>query len=153
MSGRDENGAQEAARALAAEVGAELARADRELMELLGIELVEIQPGRVVCTMKVREEMANSHGVCHGGLIYALADHAFGYACMSSNRRGVTLSGQIIYNLPARVGHTLTATARISSDGLQTASCGVEVTDPRGEVVAEFQGVYYRMNRSVLPPE
>jgi acyl-CoA thioesterase len=36
--------------------------------------------------MTVRADMLNGHGTCHGGLVFALADSAFAFAC---NSRGV----------------------------------------------------------------
>ena len=52
----------------------------------LGMELVEIDDGFAVVRMTVRADMVNGHGLCHGGLIAALADSAFAVAC---NSRGV----------------------------------------------------------------
>lgn len=43
----------------------------------LGIELREIRPGRARMTMTVRQDMVNGHDICHGGLIFTLADTAF----------------------------------------------------------------------------
>ena len=31
--------------------------------------------------MTVREDMVNGHKICHGGLIFTLADSAFAFAC------------------------------------------------------------------------
>ncbi|MEE9171124.1 MAG: hotdog fold thioesterase, partial [bacterium] len=42
----------------------------------LGIDIVEIRPGRAVLQMKVREDMLNGFDVCHGGITFSLADSA-----------------------------------------------------------------------------
>ena len=34
-------------------------------------------------TMRVRPDMVNGHRICHGGLIFTLADSAFAFACNS----------------------------------------------------------------------
>ena len=114
---------------LANAVKEHLVEVDRKLMKLLGIVVEEVTPGRAVCNMVVREDMVNSHLYCQGGLIFTLADHALAYACMSGNRAGVTLSAQVIFTNPAKLGDTLTATAQIVRDGGRTASCDVEVTN------------------------
>ena len=53
----------------------------------LGMELVEVGPGRAVLTMTVRDDMVNGHGIGHGGFTFTLADSAFAFACNSYNRR------------------------------------------------------------------
>lgn len=41
---------------------------------LMGIELKEASPERVVGTMKVRADLCTTGGILHGGAIMALAD-------------------------------------------------------------------------------
>ena len=50
---------------------------------MLGIELVDYGRGWARTRMTVRENMVNGHGMCHGGLIFSLADTAFACACNS----------------------------------------------------------------------
>jgi acyl-CoA thioesterase len=45
----------------------------------LGMRLDEIAPGRARLSMMVTEAMANGHGICHGGFIFALADSAMAF--------------------------------------------------------------------------
>ena len=59
---------------LAAKVGASMFAADHASKDLLQMQLVQCQPGRAVMRMAVREEMLNGHRICHGGLIFTLAD-------------------------------------------------------------------------------
>ena len=47
----------------------------------LGMELESVTPGHARLSMRVRPDMANGHGLCHGGLVAALADSAFAFAC------------------------------------------------------------------------
>src|SRR5437868_11528527 len=42
--------------------------------QALGIRLVDIRPGYACLKMTIREDMVNGHRVCHGGLIFTLAD-------------------------------------------------------------------------------
>ena len=46
----------------------------------LGIEVVRVDAGEAVLTMRVRDDMIQGHGSCHGGFIFALADSAFAFA-------------------------------------------------------------------------
>jgi phenylacetic acid degradation protein PaaD len=105
----------------------------------LGMRLVEVAPGRAVVAMTVREEMANGHGICHGGFIFTLADSAFAFACNSYNRRTVAQGCDIVFVAPAKTGHELTATAlerlRTGRNGLYDVT--VRTAD---QVIAEFRG-------------
>ena len=49
----------------------------------LGIELVELAPGRAVARMRSRRPMLNGHAIGHGGYVFLLADTAFALACNS----------------------------------------------------------------------
>ena len=55
-----------------------------------GIEIEEAREGYARIAMTVRADMLNGHGIAHGGMIFALADTAFAYAC---NSRNVTTRG------------------------------------------------------------
>ncbi len=105
----------------------------------LGIRFEEMAPGRASATMVVRPEMANAHGTCHGGMIYALADAVFGVACNAPGRPAVAQFCSIAYLRPAAVGDELRAvgieTTRSGPHGIYdiTVSCG-------DTVVAAFRG-------------
>src|SRR3546814_6902671 len=75
----------------------------------LGITLLSMAPGGCRLRMTVQPDMVNSHGTCHGGVIFTLADSAFGYACNSFNRNTVAQQCDISFLRP--VGTTLTVTA------------------------------------------
>ncbi|HEX9489253.1 MAG TPA: hotdog fold thioesterase, partial [Stellaceae bacterium] len=47
----------------------------------LGMVLEEVRPGHAKMRMTVRDDMINGHDICHGGLIFTLADSAFAFAC------------------------------------------------------------------------
>lgn len=96
----------------------ELAQAASQAMWLrdnathtLGMTLVSVTPGRAVLRMTVRADMVNGHHICHGGLIFTLADSAFAYACNSYNLNTVASACSIDFLAPARQGDVLEATA------------------------------------------
>ncbi|ACL60367.1 hydroxyphenylacetyl-CoA thioesterase PaaI [Methylobacterium nodulans] len=106
----------------------------------LGIALLRVGPGEAVLTMRVREEMTNGHGTCHGGFIFALADSAFAFACNAGGQRAVAQHCAVTYLQPGRLGEILTAhaveRARFGRSGLYD----VTVRNEAGEPVAEFRG-------------
>lgn len=137
----------EAARA----VGEHLVQTDHKFLDMLGIEIESVEPGRVVSHMVVRADMLNSGQFCHGGFIFFLADNTFAYAALASNRAMVTLSAHVVFTHAARLGDRLTATTEIVTESGRTGSGDVEIVNQDGETVARFQGVVYRRAETVLP--
>jgi acyl-CoA thioesterase len=128
------NRAQERARRCA-----ELMWAEDDARQSLGMQLVSVGPGRAMLSMKVRPDMANGHGIAHGGFTFTLADSAFAFACNSHNRRTVAQGCDIAFLEPVRTGDMLEAEAverwRQGRNGIYdvTVRCG-------DQVVAEFRG-------------
>ena len=136
---------------LAQAVVQRLTELEGELIELLGIELVEIAPNRCVTKLKVRDDLANSGRVAQGGILFALADQAMAYACMSNNTVGMTLSANITFTRPAQIGDTLTATAEVSFDGGgRTLTGRAEIVNQRGITIAEVTGIWLRSREKVV---
>ena len=78
--------------------------------QALGMTLEEIRPGYARMRMRVREDMVNGHDICHGGLIFTLADSTFAFACNSYNHNTVAAGASIEFLAPARLGDVLRAT-------------------------------------------
>ena len=57
--------------------------------------------------MRVREDMVNGFDVCHGGLLFALADTAFAFACNAYDRVTFAASASIEFLRPAMLGDAL----------------------------------------------
>ncbi len=107
----------------------------------LGLQLVAVGPGTAELRLTVADHHANGHGICHGGVIYSLADSAFAFACNSHNQGAVAQHNTITYLTPAKAGETLVATAtEISLEG-RTGVTDVRVTAAAdGRVIAQFRG-------------
>lgn len=138
--------------AVAEAVANHLARGDAGVNRLLGLTVEQISPGRATCRLVVREELLNIHSVCHGGLVFALADTALAYASSSKNRAGMTQSASIVFTRAARLGDVLLAAAAVESDGRRTSSCTVRVSNQHGHLVALVQASSLRLDGPVLPP-
>src|SRR5262249_49748945 len=69
-----------------------------------GIILEEARQGYACVSMMVRADMLNGHGICHGGMIFALADTAFAYACNSRNDSTVAQGASITFLASAKEG-------------------------------------------------
>ncbi len=116
----------------------------------LGMRLGPVAPGQAQLTMDVTPEMVNGHGICHGGLIFSLADSAFAFACNSRNQVQVALSCSIDYLAPGFAGDCLTATARERRRSRRTGLFEVSVTNQAGEELAHFRGRSFALDQTVL---
>ena len=135
--------------ALARDVGQAMWSRDNAT-NALGMQLVSIAPGTATITMQVRPDMVNGHHICHGGLIFTLADSAFAYACNSYNLNTVASACHIDFLAPAREGDVLEATATERSASGRTGVYDIEVKVQGGKQVALFRGKSYRIKGEVI---
>lgn len=124
---------------------------DAASKDFMQMELVTCEPGRAVMRMKVREPMLNGHRICHGGLIFTLADSTFAFACNSHNKVTVAAGCSIEFLKPAHLDDVLTC------EGVEQMLQGrhgiydMKVSNQRGEVVAMFRGKSASIQGTVIP--
>lgn len=106
----------------------------------LGMRLDEVAPGRARLSMTVTDAMANGHGICHGGFIFALADSAMAFVVNPRGEPAVAQHASITFIRPARVGETLVAEAVERMHAGRSGMYDVRVATAKGELVAEFRG-------------
>ena len=111
----------------------------------LGMQIVEVQPGSAVLAMTVREDMLNGYGSCQGGLLSALADSCFAFACNSYNELTVASGFAIELLAPGRLGDVLTARCTEASKSGRTGVYDTVIENQRGERVALFRGRSHTM--------
>lgn len=121
--------------------------------QALGMEIVETVPGRAVLQMTVRKDMSNGHGICHGGMIFALSDTAFAHSCNNTNNVTVASGCNIEYMAPAHLGDVLTATAVERSRSRRTGVYDVEVRNQDDVLIALFRGKSYQLKGSLVAEE
>ena len=117
----------------------------------LGVELLEVRAGVCRLRMRVRDEMLNGFGVCHGGVTFSLADSALAFASNTHGRVTVSVDNAISYPAPVRAGDVLEAMAIEQSAGRRMAYYLVHVSNQLGVAVALFRGTVYRTDRELLP--
>ena len=67
---------------------------------LVGVEVVDWEPGRARTRLVPGAEQTNVHGFVHGGALFAVADTAFEVACNSWGRVSVGLDVTVHYAAP-----------------------------------------------------
>lgn len=117
--------------------------------QALGMRVLEVRPGYARLAMKVREDMVNGHQLCHGGLIFTLADSAFAFACNTYDLVTVASAATVEFLLSAHLGDELTAIAEERSRSKRTGIYDVSVSNQRGECVALFRGRSYQLGGNV----
>ena len=111
----------------------------------LGMNVLQIGPGRATLTMSVRADMLNGHAICHGGFISTLADSAFAFACNSYDELTVASGFAIDFLAPARKGDLLTARCVEVSKSGRTGVYDTDVLNQREERIAIFRGRSYTL--------
>ena len=106
----------------------------------LGIQIDIPAAGEAVATMTVTEHMLNGHAICHGGLVFTLADTAFAFACNGYNVTTVSSGGRIDFLRPAKAGDVLSAHARERHRGRRQGVYDVAVRNQHGRDIALFRG-------------
>jgi acyl-CoA thioesterase len=116
----------------------------------MGIAVEVLEPGKVIASMTVREDMLNGFDVIHGGLTFTLADTAFAFACNSYNQLAFAASAHIEFLRPAVVHDELTACTTEDHRGRRSGYYTVEVRNQRKELVALFRGRSVSTGESVI---
>ena len=106
----------------------------------LGIEIEIPAAGSAVASMYVRKEMVNGFDICHGGLVFTLADTAFAFACNAYDDVTVAGGGSIEFLRPAVRGDHLRAIANEVHRGRKQGLYEVKVYNQVDKLVALFQG-------------
>jgi len=106
----------------------------------LGIEITHAEPGLAVVSMTVTEAMTNGLGVCHGGVLFTLADTAMAHASNAANERALSTTASIEWITSARIGDHLIATSRTLAQRGRNTVHDITVTNADGDAVALVRG-------------
>jgi acyl-CoA thioesterase len=120
--------------------------------QMLGMNIESCTAGRAQVSMRVAENMVNGLSVCHGGLIFTLADSAFAFACNNTNFNTVAAGCAIEFLAPGKLGDTLTAHASERAQRGRTGIYDVDVINQDGELIATFRGKSARIPGHVIEP-
>ena len=112
----------------------------------LGIEIIEVNIGYCKLGLCIRKEMLNSMQKAHGGITYALADTAFGFAANTHGKFAVSIETSINHIEALEEGDYIVAETKIE---LSKNKLGFQVVEiKRGDdLVALFKGVVYRTSK------
>jgi acyl-CoA thioesterase len=138
-----------ATQSLAQAVGREMYARDHA-SQALGMTLEEIRPGYARMRMTVREDMVNVHAICHGGIIFTLADSTFAFACNSSNHATVAQAAAIEFLVSGKLDDVLTAVCEERHAIGRNGIYDVTVTRQDGKTIALFRRKSFRLTGHVV---
>ena len=99
----------------------------------VGMAITNVDEGVATLELQVQDHHCNGHGICHGGVIFTLAD--------SRNQATVAQHNTISYIAPGQLGETLSAHAREISLRGRSGIYDVTVTNQNNTTIAEFRGM------------
>ena len=123
---------------------------DFPFFKLLGIELLDVEPGRAKLSVRWRPDLLQPAGVMHGGVIASLVDTAIAQSIlltpqyMEAHARGariVSVDLRIKYLRPASEG-IIICEARTPRVGRTITHSTATVTDEAGKEVASGDAIY-----------
>jgi uncharacterized protein (TIGR00369 family) len=126
--------------------------------QLMGMKLLEIEPGRSRISMSWREDLCQPAGIMHGGAIASLVDTAIAHAILltlpdtgapTTGGRIVTLDLRIKYLRPVSSGQIF-CDARIIRSGRQVIHADAIVKNEEDKDVALGDSIYMIVNRDNL---
>jgi phenylacetic acid degradation protein PaaD len=116
-------------------------------VRFLGARCLQAGPGMAVVRMTLGEQHMNFNSTCHGGVLFSLADTAFGLASNSHGRLAAAVDGHIGFTAPAHIGDVLTASAVELNRSNRIGTYRVDVRKADNGLIAAFTGTVYIANR------
>jgi LAO/AO transport system kinase len=108
-----------------------------------GIRCLQAGPGWVELALELTAEHLNFNGSCHGGVVFTLADTAFGLAANSRGAVAAGIDAHITFQRPARAGDRLLARAEEVSRTRRLAVVRVDVRLADGRPLSTFTGTVF----------
>lgn len=118
---------------------------DEPWAKTLGVRYLDLRRGYCRVSLTLQPHMVNFQGYPHGGILFSLADIAFGAACNSHGEPAVALTVTISYLAAVRPGATLVAEGRERKQGRRAGFYEISVTAEDGTLVALAHCVAHRV--------
>jgi len=110
------------------------------IASFLNIKILEISPGHARVSMKMRAEYLNFNGVIFGGIITAVADHAFSLAINSLAMPSLATQFNIHFLAPAGINDELFGEGKVIRSGKRVGISEMTVTNQNGKLIAKATG-------------
>lgn len=115
-----------------------------------GMAIEDIDEGYAKVSMEIKEEHLNGADVCHGGIIFSLADFAFAIASNSYGTLALGINNSISYLNSALLGESIYAEAKEVDKNFKLGSYSITVTNKEDKTIAIMQGMVYKKDKSLI---
>ncbi|MDY6793957.1 MAG: PaaI family thioesterase [Actinomycetota bacterium] len=115
--------------------------------DYLGVELEDIEQGWARVRIGLEQKHTNFMGLIHGGVIFSLADIAFGAAANSFGTKAMALQVNVDFLAPPRADLVLTAEVELVSRAGKMGFYNMRVVDSGGTMIARCSGWAYHTGR------
>ena len=133
--------------------------ARQAIMQLIGAELIRVEPGKIEIRLPYRSDLTQQHGFLHAGIVTTIADSAGGYAAFSLMPAGsevVSVEFKVNLLRPAKAGVFL-ARAEVIKAGKTLTVVKAEVfgVSEQGEeqLIACMQGTIMCLRKNAASPQ
>ena len=103
----------------------------------LGVEILSIENGNAVVSLKIKHEHTNVYGIAHGGVLMSLCDMAVGAVCLSVKKKVVTLDFNINIMTSVAEGDTALVKSTIVHNGRSTIVAEASVYNNANKLCAK----------------
>lgn len=121
-----------------------------QYMQWLGLEFLDFSQDFLAVKMPVRDELLNSFGAIHGGVLYSLADITAGSLSCAQGKISPTVDGHLNYLEPAVVKEYVVCEAKLQRCGSHLVSLNVEIKNEEGKLLDTGCFTFYRTNSSLV---
>ena len=119
--------------------------------QLLGIKVIDLQPGRCTTAMEVGPEYLNPNGWLHGGVITSLSDTTAGTAASSMGYRVTTVNMTTEFMRRGPASGKIFCRTNVIKGGRTLMWIRAEVYDENDTVLSETTFVFFLLEK--LDPE
>jgi acyl-CoA thioesterase len=113
------------------------------LENFLGLQIYELEEGKVKYNIKIIDKHSNIYGFVHGGTLASISDVAMGVSCVTLGKRVVTIDMSISYIKNVLTGSTLTAVGEVISNGKTIIRATGQIFDEQQQLLVSSQASYY----------
>ncbi len=120
------------------------------LLNLYNMKIEDFKEGYAEVSMKVTDKHTNAAGVCHGGVIFSLADVAFAMASNSHGTLALAIDMSISFIGAVKPGTTIKAVCKEKHRGKTTGIYTIEIFNDSGKLVSLVKATAFIFNEPLV---
>lgn len=119
-------------------------------IQFLKFSIADLQTGQVELEVQADSNYSNALHIVHGGLLMTLADTAMGAACMTLNKKVITLDINFNFMKAFVLHSTVKARAHVLHNGSRTMVTEAELLNETGQICLKARGTFFVIEKFTL---